>query len=43
MLVLTGTILDDEVPRARVAVLLKHFSELGDERDPWRVMYPLRR
>src|ERR1700686_826172 len=42
MLVLTGTILDDEVPRARVAVLLNHFSELGDDRDPWRVMYPLK-
>jgi hypothetical protein len=20
---------------------LKHFSELGDDREPWRVMYPL--
>src|ERR1700681_4098604 len=38
---LTGTILDEEMPRARVALLLKHFSELGDEREPWRVMYPL--
>jgi len=37
----TGTILDEEMPRARVALLLKHFSELGDEREPWRVMYPL--
>ena len=42
MLILTGTILDDEAPRARVAVLLNHFSELGDDRDPWRVMYPLK-
>src|SRR6202163_1759213 len=38
---LTATILDEEVPRARVAVLLKHFSQLGDDREPWRVMYPL--
>jgi predicted transposase YbfD/YdcC len=41
MLAITGTILDEEVPRARVAVLLRHFSELGDDREPWRVMYPL--
>src|SRR6202163_3668935 len=39
---LTATILDEEVPRARVAVLLKHFSQLGDDREPWRVMYPLK-
>jgi predicted transposase YbfD/YdcC len=38
---LTVSILDEEVPRARVAVLLKHFSQLGDDREPWRVMYPL--
>jgi hypothetical protein len=25
-----------------VAVLLKHFSQLGDDREPWRVMYPLK-
>jgi predicted transposase YbfD/YdcC len=42
MVAITGTILDEEVPRARVALLLKHFSELGDEREPWRVMYPLK-
>ena len=42
MFALTGTILDEEAPRARVAVLLKHFSALGDARDPWRVMYPLK-
>jgi len=41
MVAITGTILDEEVPRARVALLLKHFSELGDDREPWRVMYPL--
>ncbi len=37
----TDTLLDEEMPRARVALLLKHFSELGDDREPWRVMYPL--
>lgn len=41
MVAITGTILDEDVPRARVALLLKHFSELGDDREPWRVMYPL--
>jgi hypothetical protein len=42
MVALTATILDEEVPRARVAVLLKQFSQLGDDREPWRVMYPLK-
>src|SRR5258707_13650187 len=42
MFALTGTILDEEAPRARVAVLLKHFSQLGDDREPWRGMYPLK-
>jgi len=37
----TDTILDDETPRARLALLLKHFSKLDDDREPWRVMYPL--
>jgi predicted transposase YbfD/YdcC len=32
---------DDESPRARVAVLLKEFSQLDDEREPWRIVYPL--
>lgn len=32
---------DAAMPRARVAVLLKHFSALDDEREPWRVVYPL--
>ena len=32
---------DEDVPRARVALLLKHFSNLADEREPWRVAYPL--
>ena len=42
MAAFTDTILDEEVPRARVALLLEHFSELGDDREPWRVMYPLK-
>jgi len=33
---------DGETPRARLALLLDHFSELEDEREPWRVMYPLK-
>jgi predicted transposase YbfD/YdcC len=37
----TLMLLDEEMPRARVALLLKHFSELGDDREPWRVAYPL--
>jgi predicted transposase YbfD/YdcC len=36
------TITDEETPRARLGLLLKHFSELGDDREPWRVMYPLK-
>jgi predicted transposase YbfD/YdcC len=32
---------DEEMPRSRVAVLLKHFSELADDREPWRIVYPL--
>jgi predicted transposase YbfD/YdcC len=31
----------DEVPRARLALLLQHFSRLPDEREPWRIVYPL--
>jgi predicted transposase YbfD/YdcC len=31
----------EEVARDRVALLLEHFSELSDERESWRVMYPL--
>jgi predicted transposase YbfD/YdcC len=38
----TDTISDEEIPRARLGLLLQHFSELGDDREPWRVMYPLR-
>lgn len=32
---------DEEAPRARLALLLEHFSRLDDERESWRVMYPL--
>jgi predicted transposase YbfD/YdcC len=31
----------EDVPRARLAVLLQHFSELSDDREPGRIMYPL--
>jgi len=35
-------IFEEEVPRARLALLLQHFSQLKDEREPWRVAYPLK-
>jgi len=35
-------IFEGESPRARLALLLRHFSELTDDREPWRVMYPLK-
>jgi predicted transposase YbfD/YdcC len=35
-------ITDQDAPRARLAVLLEHFSDLDDGREPWRVMYPLK-
>jgi predicted transposase YbfD/YdcC len=31
-----------ESPRARLGLLLQHFSELKDDREPWRVVYPLK-
>jgi predicted transposase YbfD/YdcC len=31
----------EQAPRDRLALLLQHFSELEDTREPWRVMYPL--
>jgi predicted transposase YbfD/YdcC len=37
----TVTIIDEEMPRARLGLLLQHFSELEDDREPWRVLYPL--
>jgi predicted transposase YbfD/YdcC len=32
---------DEETPRSRVAVLLKEFSRIEDDREPWRVVFPL--
>jgi DDE family transposase len=34
-------IFEEEVPRARLRLLLRHFSQLKDDREPWRVAYPL--
>jgi predicted transposase YbfD/YdcC len=31
----------EDAPRARLALLLEHFSELSDDREPGRIMYPL--
>jgi predicted transposase YbfD/YdcC len=39
---ITVTILEDETPRARLALLLQHFAELEDDREPHRVVYPLK-
>src|SRR5271168_4498154 len=36
-----GLWLDDELPRARLGLLLDEFSRLDDDREPWRVVYPL--
>jgi predicted transposase YbfD/YdcC len=33
--------LDEEFPRDRLALLLEHFSGIEDEREAWRVLYPL--
>ena len=35
-------IFEGEGPRARLALLLQHFSHLEDSREPWRIVYPLR-
>lgn len=32
---------EDAFPRARLAVLLEHFAELNDDREAWRVAYPI--
>ena len=32
---------DEGFAPARVAVLLKEFADLDDDREPWRIMYPL--
>src|SRR3974377_2300953 len=36
------TIFEGESPRARLALLLQHFSKIEDEREPWRIVYPLK-
>jgi predicted transposase YbfD/YdcC len=33
--------IDEEMPRARLALLLKHFAQLDDDREEWRVLYPI--
>jgi predicted transposase YbfD/YdcC len=38
----TDPLTDEEMPRARLGLLLQHFSELDDDREPWRVVYPLK-
>src|SRR5262249_14589599 len=35
------TVLDEELPRSRLAVLLHHFSRIEDGRESWRVAFPL--
>ncbi len=35
-------IFEEEIPRARLALLLQHFAYLKDDREPWRVVYPLK-
>ena len=37
----TCFVTDEEIPRSRLSVLLEHFSQLDDQREPWRAMYPL--
>ena len=34
-------IIDEEAPRARLALLLKEFSQLDDSRETYRVLYPI--
>jgi len=42
MLSVADLAFDEDVPRDRLALLLKHFSEVPDEREPWRVLFPMR-
>jgi hypothetical protein len=37
----TDSLIDEALPRARLALRLEHFSRLDDERESWRVMSPL--
>jgi hypothetical protein len=39
--ILTAASWDEAFPKARVALLPEHFSELSDERAPQQIMYPL--
>ena len=32
----------EEFPRDRLALLLKHFADLNDDRESWRVAYPIK-
>jgi predicted transposase YbfD/YdcC len=32
---------EEDLPRDRLALLLKHFSRIEDDRESWRVLYPL--
>src|SRR5581483_1878059 len=41
MRAISDAMLEEEFPRDRLALLLKHFSEIKDDREPWRVLYPL--
>jgi predicted transposase YbfD/YdcC len=41
MAAILDSIFDGEMPQARLALLLHRFSELDDDREPWRVVYPL--
>ena len=34
-------IFNEQMPRARLAVLLEHFSQIDDDRESWWVVYPL--
>ena len=41
MQTLTIIFMGEDAPRARLALLLEHFAELSDDREPDRIMYPL--
>lgn len=41
MAAISISILEEDMPRDRLALLLKHFAKIEDNREPWRVMYPL--
>lgn len=41
MAAISISFLEEEMPQDRLALLLKHFSQVEDDREPWRVAYPL--